>query len=103
MNGIDQLNLRDVPGGAVLAVKVVPGSSRDKLAGVLGDSLKITTSAPPEKGKANQAVAALLARALGVDKRSVELVSSPSNPRKEFRIAGLSADQVRAALTGEEK
>ncbi|MCY2929668.1 MAG: DUF167 family protein [Planctomycetota bacterium] len=99
MNGLDQLNLRDVPGGAVLAVKVVPGSSRDKIAGVLGDSLKITTSAAPEKGKANLAVAALLARALGVDKRSVELVSGPSNPRKEFRIAGLSADQVRQRLS----
>jgi len=99
MKDIARLALRDAPGGAVLPVKVVPGSSRDKIAGVLGDSLKITTSAPPEKGKANLAVAALLAAALGVDKRSVELVSSPSNPRKEFRIAGLSSDQIRQRLS----
>ena len=99
MKDVARLALRDSPGGAILPVKVVPGSSRDKIAGVLGDSLKITTSAAPEKGKANLAVASLLARALGVDKRSVELVSSPSNPRKEFRIAGLSADQVRQRLS----
>ena len=99
MNGLDQLSLRDVPGGAILPVKVVPGSSRDKIAGVLGDSLKVTTSAPPEKGKANLAVAALLAAALGVDKRSVELISSPSNPRKEFRISGLSSAQIRQRLS----
>ena len=99
MKDIARLNIRGVPGGAVLSVKVVPGASRDKIAGVLGDSLKVTTSAPPEKGKANLAVAALLARALGVDTRSVELVSGPANPRKEFRIAGLSPDQVRQRLS----
>ncbi|MEI7835865.1 MAG: DUF167 family protein [Planctomycetota bacterium] len=99
MKDIARLNIRGVPGGAVLPVKVVPGASRDKIAGVLGDSLKVTTSAPPEKGKANLAVAALLARALGVDTRSVELVSGPANPRKEFRIAGLSPDQVRQRLS----
>ena len=99
MKDLARLAVRDASGGAVLPVKVVPGSSRDKIAGLLGDSLKVTTSAPPEKGKANRAVAALLAAALGVDKRSVELISSPSNPRKEFRVAGLSADQVRHRLS----
>ena len=98
MEQVHQIKLTDTPGGCLLAVKVVPGSSRDKVAGVLGDSLKVATSAPPEKGKANAAVAAILAKALGVDRRSVELVSGPASPRKEFRIAGLTAAAVRAAL-----
>lgn len=85
-------------GGAVIAVKAVPGASRDRVAGVLGDCLKITTSAPAEKGKANKAVAAILARALGVAAGDVTLVAGPTNPRKEFRVAGLSAKQVRARL-----
>ena len=80
MSDIDQLEIRDSAGGAVLPVKVVPGSSRDRIVGVLGGSLKVATSAAAEKGKANAAVAKLLARALGVDARSVELISSPSNP-----------------------
>ena len=43
---------------------------------------------------------ALLAGALGVDKRQVELASSPTHPRKEFRVAGLTAQQVRERLAG---
>lgn len=95
---IANLKIRDVAGGAVIAVKVVPGASRDKIAGVLGDSLKIATAAPPEKGKANQAVAAILADALGLGPRSVSLVSGPTSPRKEFLVAGLSADAIRERL-----
>lgn len=92
------ISIRDVPGGCVIAVKVVPGASRDKIVGVLGDCLKVATSAPPEKGKANAAVAAILAKSLGLDKRAVELASGPTNPRKEFRLAGLSAEKVRQRL-----
>lgn len=95
----EKLNLRDAAGGAVIAVKVVPGASRDKIAGILGDALKIATSAPPEKGKANQAVAAILAKALGLDRRSVQLLHGAANPRKEFLVNGLSAEAVRSLIS----
>jgi uncharacterized protein (TIGR00251 family) len=98
MKDAEKLSIRDIPGGAVIPVKVVPGSSRDRVVGVLGDSLKIATSAAPEKGKANAAVAKILADALGLDARRVELVSGPTNPRKEFGIAGLTANAVRMSL-----
>ena len=81
-------------------MKVVPGSSRDKVVGILGEALKIATSAPAEKGRANTAVAAALAKALGTARRSVELVSGMTNPRKEFRISGMTAEQVRRRLGG---
>lgn len=98
MKGIENLDIRDTPGGAVIAVKAVPAASRDRVVGALGDCLKIATSAPAEKGKANKAVAALLAEALGVDKRNVELLGGRTSPRKELRVAGLSAGQVRERL-----
>ena len=100
MKNIDQLDIRTVAGGVVLAVKVVPGASRDKVVGVLGEALKIATSAPAEKGRANAAVVRTLAKALGTDRRSVVLVSGATNPRKEFRISGLTAAQVRRRLDG---
>ncbi len=100
MNGIDRLSIRDVDGGAILSVKVVPGSSREKIAGVLGGALKITTSAPAEKGKANAAVAKTLAGMLGVSPRDVQLLAGQTNPRKEFLIAGMSAAAVRKKLKG---
>ena len=71
MKGTGQLAVRDDADGAVIAVKAVPGASRDRIVGVLGDALKIAVAAAPEKGKANQAIAATLAKALGVDKRAV--------------------------------
>ena len=90
MKDTDKLHVRDSSGGAIVAVKVVPGSSRDRIVGILGRALKITTSAPPERGKANLAAARTLAKALGLSPCDVVLVSGPSSPRKEFRLVGLS-------------
>ena len=79
---------------AILDVKVVPGASRDRVAGRYGDGIKVQTSAPPEGGKANAAVAEILAQFLGVKRGQVELISAPANPRKQFRISGLTAAQL---------
>ena len=100
MEGVEDLDIRDGDGAAVLAVKAVPGASRDRIAGALGGALKIAVAAPPEKGKANAAVAGVLAAALGVDRRRVTLVAGATRARKQFRIAGLGAAAVRAALRG---
>ena len=98
MKGVDQLRIRNVTGGAAVAVKAVPGSSRDRIVGVLGDCLKITTSAAAQKGQANAAIARLLAAALGIDARRVLLTAGQTHPRKEFLVCGLTADQVRWRL-----
>ncbi|MDY7009950.1 MAG: DUF167 domain-containing protein [Planctomycetota bacterium] len=98
MENKTKIDFREIDGGVVIPVKVVPGSSRDRVVGVLGDCLKIATSVPAEKGRANKAVASILAKALGVSKKDVALISGPTNQRKEFRIAGLSAKQVTSRL-----
>jgi hypothetical protein len=98
MDGVEQLLIRPAAGGAVLAVKVTAGSSRDRIVGVLGECLKVATAAAPEKGKANASVAKTLAAALALGRREVILVAGASSPRKEFRIAGLSAEQLRKRL-----
>ena len=98
MKDIEWLNLRATEEGTIVPVKAVPGSSRDRVVGVLGDRLKIAASAAPEKGKANAAIARTLAKALGVDPRSISLAAGATSPRKGFLVAGLTADQVRARL-----
>lgn len=82
----------------LLNIKVVPNSSRNRIAGLYADGIKIQTSAPPEAGKANRAVAEILARFLEVKPGQIQLISSPSNPRKQFRISGLSPAQLAAKL-----
>jgi len=81
-------------------VKVVPGASRDRVAGRYGDGIKVQTSAPPEGGKANAAVAKILAQFLSLKAHQVVLASAPANPRKQFRISGLTAAQLAEKLSG---
>ncbi len=75
--------------GVVIRVKARPGARRDAIAGLHDGALRIDVTAAPEKGQANEAIAALLAKTFGVAKSSIELISSPANPRKRFLLAGL--------------
>lgn len=77
---------RQIPSGWEIRVKAVPGASRSRIAGELGDRLKIQVAAPPEDGKANKAVIEVLAAWLGLAKSEVELVSGASQPAKVFRV-----------------
>ena len=81
-----------------LAIKVVPGSSRDRIAGWVGDELKVRVTAPPERGKANAAVERLLASALGIPRGSARVVSGMTSARKVVEIADLSQAEVARRL-----
>jgi uncharacterized protein (TIGR00251 family) len=80
--------------GVTFTAKVVPGSSRTTVAGVLEDMVKIRVAAPPEKGKANQCLVAFLAQQLHVKRNAVEILTGHGNPVKQVRVAGLSAAQL---------
>ena len=81
-----------------LNVKVVPGSSRDQIVGWLGDALKIKVMAPPEKGKANEAVVNLLATKLGVSTDDIEVASGDSSPSKVIIITGMDDESIKRAF-----
>jgi hypothetical protein len=83
---------------ARLEVKVIPGSSRNRIEGWLGDTLKVRVTAPPERGKANAALEETLAQALGVSRDSVRVFRGGSSPRKIVEIAGLSESEVHRRL-----
>ena len=84
-----------------LKLKIVPGASRTELSGWLGDMLKVRVSAPPEKGKANGAVEALLAKTLGLSKSAVAITAGKSSAQKVVEIQGLSLEEVMAKLTAQ--
>lgn len=86
-------------GTITLRLKVVPGSSRDRIVGVLGDELKIAVSKPPEGGAANKAVLALLAKVLGIPKTQIRLISGQTNPHKQVAIRGLGIETIRMKLS----
>jgi len=84
--------------GAVVAVKVVPGASRQRIVGPLGERLKVAVRKPPEKGAANQAVAALLAKALAVRTSDIEILRGSVRAQKVLLVRGLDAGEVRQRL-----
>jgi uncharacterized protein (TIGR00251 family) len=71
--------------GATIAVRVTPKASRDRVDGET-DPLRIYVTAPPEDGKANEAVRRLLAKSLGIAKTRLTLVRGPTSRDKVFRI-----------------
>ncbi len=73
-----------------MRVKVVPGASRSKIVGLLGDRLKVAVAAPAEGGRANQAVRELLAEAFGVPVGNALVSAGPTQPRKTTALIGLS-------------
>ena len=84
----------------LIHVKVVPGSSRDRVVGRYADGIKVQVSAPPERGKANAAVARVLAQFFGVKPSQVGLIGGAGNPRKQFRISGVDPDAAARKLAG---
>ena len=92
------LVIREVDGGVVFAVKIVPGSSRTSICGLLDGMLKIKVSAAPQRGKANQCLLEFLAKQLAVKKNAVSIISGQTNPIKQVQALGISADALLKKL-----
>lgn len=81
-----------------LSLKVSPKASRDAINEWMGEVLKVSVTAVPERGKANQAVVALLAAALGLPKRDVRVARGETEARKLIEITGLPEGEVLRRL-----
>lgn len=84
--------------GARLTLHIQPRGSRNAIAGVHGDAIKVRLTAPPVDGAANEALIRFLADALGVSRSALTLTSGTTSRRKTVAVAGLGPDQVRARL-----
>jgi uncharacterized protein len=85
----------------ILAVKVIPNSSRTQIAGILGKpatALKIKVAQPPEDGRANRALIELLADVLQIPSSQIVLVSGQTRPQKVLQIAGISLAEAKQRL-----
>ncbi len=90
--------LREDGDGVVLSLHIQPGAKRSETAGLHGEALKIRLAAPPVDGRANDALIAFLAKALGVPKASVSLVAGQSSRAKRVRVADICAAFIREEL-----
>ena len=87
--------LVETPDGVVLTLRVIPRAAKEGFTEVLDDAVKVKVSAPAMEGRANKAVLALVADALGVRKRNVALVSGGKARTKRILIEGVAANEIR--------
>jgi hypothetical protein len=80
--------------GLLLAVKVQPRASRNAVAGVLGDELRIQVTAPPVDSAANAAALEFLADRLRCARRQLTLVRGATSRHKIIQVDGLTAAEV---------
>lgn len=91
-----------LPDGVRLIVRLTPAGGADAIDGAGEDSsgqrfLKARVRAAPEDGKANAALAALIAKALGVPKSAVRLVRGAKSRLKTIDVTGEPQDLLSRA------
>ena len=73
-------------GGIVFKIFVQPRSSKNMIAGLHDDALKVKLTAPPVNNAANKMSIKFLAKALGVPKSSLEIVSGHTSRNKQVLL-----------------
>jgi uncharacterized protein len=82
-----------------LQLRVSPGAKSARIVGRHGEAWKVRVAAPPEGGRANDAVVRLLAETLSLSRDAVTLVSGHGARDKIVRLDGLDQDQIERRLT----
>jgi uncharacterized protein len=84
-----------------ITVRVSPGARRTELTGRHGPGWRARVAAPPERGRANEALVAHLASLLGLPRSAVRVAAGASSRDKVVEVDGLTTAQVEAALGGD--
>jgi uncharacterized protein YggU (UPF0235/DUF167 family) len=89
------IQLESAPGGVLLPVRAHAGARLSALRGAQDGLLRVSVTQVAEKGKANKAIIAVLAKALSLRKSQVELVAGRAASQKRFLIRGVTVDQLQ--------
>ena len=97
---LDELDCRQMSGGITVKVKVQPRASRNTLAGISGDSLRLSLTSPPVDGAANAACIEFFADLCRVAKGQVAIVSGQKSREKRISITGIDKTGFLVILKG---
>jgi hypothetical protein len=90
--------IQETADGVTFTVKVHSRGKKNAITGELGDALKVSLTAPPVEGRANQACIEFFAKLLKVPRSSVTIASGQTSGNKVIRIAGVTEQYVRGRL-----
>jgi uncharacterized protein (TIGR00251 family) len=85
--------------GATLAVRAQPGAKKAGVKGERAGALVVAVTAPPEDGRANDALVEVLKDWLGVKRSQVELIAGKTNRNKVILVRGVKAEALTALVT----
>lgn len=90
--------LTESSGCVLVRIYLQPRASKNKIAGLHGDELKVAVTAPPVDNAANEMVVRLFADLLHLPKSQVSVKSGHSSRHKTIAIAGTTAADVQQLL-----
>ena len=79
-------------------MRVSPRASKNQLAGIMGDAVKLRVCAPPVDGKANEAVVEFLAELLDVPRSLISIRTGAAGRRKHVQVDGMTIETARKRL-----
>ena len=88
------MKVLDDKSGATFLVKVHPRARKNAVTGTLGDALKLSLTAPPAEGRANDACIGFLAEVLRLPRSSVTIAAGHTSRNKVVRVSGFSAAAI---------
>ena len=91
--------IRQTAQGAIFVVKVQPRARKNAITGTVGEALKLSLTAPPVEGRANQAVIEFLADLLAIPRASVTITSGATSRLKRVCVSGVSPGAVQQSLS----
>ncbi len=85
--------------GAILPVVAQPGAKRNAVLGERAEALRVAVTAPPDKGKANEAIQSVLAENLGCKPSQIAMISGTTSRQKRFLIRGIGPEELERRLS----
>jgi len=84
--------------GVTFAVNIHPRAKKNAVTGFVGDALKLSLTAPPIDGRANDACIDFLSDLLRVPRSCITIVSGQTSRRKIILVTGISTDLIKTTL-----
>lgn len=92
------IELKATSEGVLVPVIAQPGAKRNAIVKFYDGAVKIAVNQPPDKGRANEAILSVLAKALNLPARSLELVAGATSRRKMVLVRKATAEATKQAL-----
>ena len=90
--------IRESADGVTFAVRVQPRAKKNAITGEVGEALKVSLTAPPVEGRANEACIEFFAKLLKLPRSSVTIASGHSSRKKVIRVARVTGQYVQDRL-----